>query len=139
MSRITVGIDGSANAHAALEWAVDEARLRGADLQVVHTWQVTGVVGGLGMAAYYEASQAAASTVATEAAAWASEQLGAPVAHVVECSSAVETLVREAADASLLVVGARGHGGFAGLVLGSVTTQLAHRAPCALVIVPTAQ
>lgn len=139
MSRITVGIDGSKNAQAALEWAVDEARLRSADLKIVHTWQVTGVVGGLGMAAYYEASQNAASTVATDAAAWASERLGAPVAQVVECASAVETLVREAADASLLVVGARGHGGFMGLVLGSVSSQLAHHAPCVLVIVPTSQ
>jgi nucleotide-binding universal stress UspA family protein len=45
-------------------------------------------------------------------------------------------LLEEAADADLLVVGSRGLGGFRGLLLGSVSQQCAHHAPCPLVIVP---
>ena len=51
--------------------------------------------------------------------------------------AAAKVLLEEAANADLLVVGRRGHGGFMGLLLGSVAQQLAHHAPCPLVIVPT--
>jgi nucleotide-binding universal stress UspA family protein len=48
---------------------------------------------------------------------------------------AAEVLVNVAEDADLLVVGSRGHGGFSGLLLGSVSAQCAHHAPCPLLIV----
>ena len=62
--------------------------------------------------------------------------IGSPVIRTVECGSAALVLIREGHASDLLVVGSRGHGGFAGLVLGSVSSQLAHHAPCPVVIVP---
>ena len=53
--------------------------------------------------------------------------------------SAAQVLVEGAQGADLLVVGTRGHGGFAGLLLGSVCQQIAHHAPCPIVIVPKAK
>jgi len=136
MSRITVGIDGSKNAHAAMEWAVDEARVRGADLHLVHTWQINGITNGYGMAEYYEACEQSSATMLSEAVAWVSDHFEGRVTTTSECGGAVEILARAAADSDLLVVGARGRDGFVGLVLGSVASQLAHHAPCPLVIVP---
>ena len=136
MSRIAVGIDGSKNSQAALEWAVDEARLRGADLHIVTTWQLSGPAEGFGLGEYYEACREASAILVAGAADWAAERLDTAVTHLSVNGAAVETLSAQSVDSLMLVVGARGHGGFLGLVLGSVSSQIAHHATCAVVIVP---
>jgi nucleotide-binding universal stress UspA family protein len=60
---------------------------------------------------------------------------GVDVTQIVRQGQAAEVLVAEAKEAELLVVGSRGRGGFAGLLLGSVSQQCAHYAPCPVVIV----
>jgi nucleotide-binding universal stress UspA family protein len=144
MSVIVVGVDGSAGARAALRWAFEEAKLRKASLQVVHAWTFVmhGVPAtGMGMVPYPTAEDfAALEEAAREAldkalAEVVGEQTDVPIdAHVVKASPA-QALVEAAANADLLVVGSRGHGGFAGLLLGSVSQQCAHHAPCPVVIV----
>jgi nucleotide-binding universal stress UspA family protein len=62
---------------------------------------------------------------------------GIEVRRLVEARSPADALIEAARDADLLVVGNRGRGGFAGLLLGSVGQQVSHHAPCPVVIVPS--
>lgn len=140
MNRIVVGIDGSENAKAALRWALDVARRQGASVRAVEVWQYPYIAvapSPIGTAV----PPADLMQQSTEAA------LGDIVADVVTPDDvAVEQVVREGAparvlldeakDADLLVVGARGHGGFAGLLLGSVATQLVHHARRPVAVIP---
>lgn len=137
---IVVGIDGSEHAERALDWAIDEAKLRGAKLVVVTAWHVPGyshVAPGftpiLG-ARIDEPVEEAARKIADEAAERA-RQAGLEVDVVVRDAQPADALVEAAEDADLLVVGSRGLGGFSGLMLGSVGQQAAHHAPCPVVIV----
>jgi nucleotide-binding universal stress UspA family protein len=138
---IVVGTDRSAHADRALAWALEEAKLRGAHLRIVSVWHVPAMVygaPGFGSAAPVRMDETF-RTVAEEAAAGAAERAraaGVDVDARVEQGQAADVLVEAAADADLLVVGSRGHGGFAGLLLGSVSAQCSHHAPCPLVIVP---
>jgi nucleotide-binding universal stress UspA family protein len=61
---------------------------------------------------------------------------GVTVDRKLRTGNASQALLHEAKGAALLVVGSRGRGGFTGLLLGSVSQQVAHHAPCPVVIVP---
>lgn len=140
MEKIVVGVDGSESAQQALEWAAAEAKLRGADLLVVHTWQQPVAVL---MSPY---APVLADTAALEEAAWRTltdsvaaanvTEIVGQVQQVVVQGSAAPALIEAARESSLLVVGSRGRGGFAGLLLGSVSQQVAHEATVPIVIIP---
>lgn len=139
MSTIVVGVDGSPGAREALDYALQEARLRGADVRVVAAWQVpsaayAGTYGLGGPELLSELEQAARDNVARALEAAAVDDV--EVRTTVREGSPAHVLLEEAADADLLVVGSRGLGGFRGLLLGSVSQQCAHHAPCPLVVVP---
>jgi nucleotide-binding universal stress UspA family protein len=137
MSRIVVGVDGSEHAKRALRWAADEAGQRGAVLVVAH------------VAAPPRPSAAALAppgTTAEELAALGRELVvdealaeldtaGLEVERIVRTGHVTEELCELAADADLLVIGARGLGGFRGLLLGSATLQVVAHAPCPVVVV----
>jgi nucleotide-binding universal stress UspA family protein len=145
MTRIVVGVDGSEGSLQALRWAADEARLRKALLQVVLAWdypasllagasfsvpdlEILGDFGKLAEARLGQALQDASSALE-----------GVEVERRVIEGAPALALIEAAKDADLLVVGTRGHGGFVGLLLGSVSQQCAHHAPCPIVIVPPAK
>lgn len=135
MELIVVGVDGSGCSAGALSWAVDEARLRHAKVRAVHAWAYPPV------STYHEAAHVMNVPLA-EQAARTLEHVVADVAgddveieQVVVESPAAAALLEAAAAASLLVVGSRGLGGFAGLLLGSVSQQCAQHARCPVVIV----
>jgi nucleotide-binding universal stress UspA family protein len=147
--RIIVGVDGSDGARVALEWAVGEARLRGARLVAVHTWQMPPVGAGAadpfgtGAAAFNPSLDAdlmerveAGAKQLLEREIAAVDTSSIEVERLVEARSAADALLDAARGADLLVVGTRGHGGFKGLLLGSVSQQASHHAPCPVVIVP---
>lgn len=140
MPRIVVGVDGSANSQRALEWAISEAELRNADLVVLHAWHEPAAILGspyaVGLYAPKAFQDAAAQTLEESLAAVDVTALsGRLTTQLIEAPPA-QALVDAATDATLVVVGSRGHGGFTGLLLGSVSQHLAHHARCPVVIVP---
>lgn len=140
MEKIVVGVDASPGARRALEWAVSEAHLRGAKVVALHAWQLPYVVSTpLGVVSVPVEGADATAEAELDAAIDEVEaaHLNTPIERVVVVGSPAGALIEAAQDAALLVVGSRGHGGFAGLLLGSVSHQLAHHAPCPVVIVPS--
>jgi nucleotide-binding universal stress UspA family protein len=137
--KIVVGVDGSEHSDRALTWAIDEAKLRGSRLQVVSAWHVPAVVyGGPGITPPLANIESSFKEVAEESATMAAtsaREAGVQVDLDVQHGPTVDRLLDAAEDADLLVVGSRGHGGFTGLLLGSVSAQCAHHATCPLVIV----
>lgn len=140
-ARIVVGVDGSEHAERALTWAIEEARLRGSSVQLVSAWHVPAMVYGTSAGLVQPISESIDETfrkVADEVATAAAERVrgaGLEADANVQQGQAADVVVEAARNADLLVVGSRGHGGFAGLLLGSVSAQCAHHAPCPLVIV----
>jgi nucleotide-binding universal stress UspA family protein len=141
MSVIVVGVDHSAGANAALRFAAEEARFRDATIHAVHAWQYgyIGYVGPEGSVPLVGADIEQLRSAA-EAALEASVREALPDTDVEIKLQAIQgtpagVLVEASAGADLLVVGSRGHGGFAGLLLGSVSQQCAHHAACPVVIV----
>jgi nucleotide-binding universal stress UspA family protein len=140
MQRIVVGIDGSESSKQALHWALDEARMRQAQLDVVHVWMDLPLIPMPYVPVDADlsiATEAAARSLLDEAVDSLDQRgLPVPVERILVDGSAAETLIQSAKGADLLVVGSRGRGGFAGLLLGSVSQQVAHHAPCPLVVIP---
>lgn len=139
--RIVIGVDGSDGSVAALRWAVVEANLRGAAVEVLHSWHYPYVGDHPLFVAYgvtHEALVEAAQAVLDRTlAAIGTLPPGVRVEPILIQGGAATALLDAAQGADLLVVGSRGHGGFAGLLLGSVSQQCAHHAHCPVVIVPS--
>jgi nucleotide-binding universal stress UspA family protein len=141
MSGITVGLDGSDNSQRALEWAIKEAALRNAELNVVavHEVAVNHLTGNLIIYGEDRPMEEKARQAAEEAVAKIVGQLGdaKPASINVRGVSGVPTklLIEESQNADLLVVGSRGGGGFARLLMGSVSSQVVHHAACPVVVV----
>jgi nucleotide-binding universal stress UspA family protein len=137
---IVVGVDGSEDSKEALRWALAESRLRDSRVRAVHAWHYSTLVGSNGYAVPEEvdggASQSAASDVLEEAVtAVAGDTTDVDIERVVLQGAAAKILIDESEHAELLVVASRGRGGFASLLLGSVSQQCAHHARCPVVIV----
>lgn len=135
-SRVVVGVDGSATARRALEWAAEEARLRHAVLEVVHAWNPPALAVPT-MALDYGIFDEAAHAIVAEALEQVDTSgLPDPVLRVIKLGSGGRVLVEQADGAELVVVGSRGLGGFKGLLLGSVSHQVALHAACPVVVIP---
>ena len=144
MAVIVVGVDHSEGAKAALRFALEEATLRQATLRVVHAWQYA-YIGATG----FEGSYPALGGDIKELRDLAEKSLDTTLQEAIPETGAIEierrvvedrpaaALVDESRGADMIVVGSRGHGGFGGLLLGSVSQQVAHHAACPVVIVHT--
>jgi nucleotide-binding universal stress UspA family protein len=137
--RVVVGVDGSDGSARALGWALAEARLRQAQVDVVHAWQPPYVVPApyTGMPLDPEPVEKAARELLDRVLD--REDLArqpASVERIAVRGTPAHAILETALGADLVVLGSRGLGGFAGLILGSVTHHVAHHAGCPLVVVP---
>lgn len=142
MPGIVVGVDGSANSERALAWAMKEAALQHAPLTVLTVHQAV-ASGATGQPISYEEDrpeleQARKSTaaLADKALGQLGEQRPASVSVRVVDGFPAKALIDASQDADLMVVGTRGMGGFARLLMGSVSSQVSQHAACPVVVVP---
>lgn len=128
LSRIVVGIDGSAGSEAALEWAIEETLRSDAELVLVHGWTYPYTGARTGISEPRDQMRLDAMRT-LEAAALKVNELAPAVRHhsIITEESPAKAIIDAAVDADLVVVGSRGHGGFVALLLGSVSrTVLQH-------------
>ena len=138
METVVVGVDGSACASAALEFAAREAALRGARLRIISAWEITPMIGAVGIypaEALCGLKEQAESAVQVALARAAELEPTVPTEGTVVEGQPAHVLINEAQGAALLVVGSRGRGGFASPLLGSVSQQVVHHAPCPVTVV----
>jgi nucleotide-binding universal stress UspA family protein len=134
IEQIAVGVDGSDNALTALHWAFDLARTCHAEVTIVHTWQPI-VTGGPFTPVVLDPWDDGVDQKIDEAIE-SVDTTGLHITRITTGGSAVTAILEAAQGADLVVVGSRGLGGFASLLLGSVSQQVAHHAPCPVVVVP---
>jgi nucleotide-binding universal stress UspA family protein len=142
IKRIVVGVDGSSHSRAALEWAYDEAAHHGASLTVVNAWHPPSLpmappYGHLPPEDYESQPRNEALALLEQ---FTSELVPKTPAvdvrtSVVEGKNPAEALIQRSDEADLLVIGSRGHGGFVGMLLGSVSQHLVAHANCPVVVV----
>ena len=137
--RIVVGVDGSPSSKAALDWAVRQAELTGATVEAVIAWHFPVALGGFPYAPI-SMVDADFGGVAAKVLGDAIKETADPdgpvkVSSTVREGNAAQVLLEIAKDADLLVVGSRGHGGFADALLGSVSQHCVHHARCPVVII----
>lgn len=135
---VVVGVDGSPNSVPAIEAAFTEASLRGAPLVAVHAWSdvdfdtLPAELEDLPWAGLAENEEA---TLAESLAGWQERFPDVEVQRVVVRDRAVEQLLEQSKSAQLTVVGSHGRGGFRGMLLGSTSRSVLHRAERPLMIV----
>jgi nucleotide-binding universal stress UspA family protein len=139
INKVVVGTDGSEASYEAVRWAAQEAKAHGAELEIIHTWSLPVMADPIGMVPLQlpvEDFIKQADAVRDYAMKLAKEVGASQVTGRVERGMAAEHLIKASKSADQVVVGTRGHGGFVGLLLGSVAQQVATHAECPVVIVP---
>lgn len=132
--RIVVGIDASDSARDAARWAANEALVRGRGLTLACAVLPAASVGGLGIPASLDYLDALRADAREQLSIIASELPGDDIDVVVEIATPGGLLIEASRFAHMVVVGSRGTGGFAGLLLGSVGSQVAANAQCPVVV-----
>jgi nucleotide-binding universal stress UspA family protein len=144
MPGIVVGVDGSDHSSHALAWAMREAAHRHAPLEVVSVHPAparpaTEIYWGIHSYPENSFDPELARAAVQQFVDKVAHEIGATVPEVtvsVVTGDATEELVKASQDADMLVVGSRGSGGFARLLMGSVSSQVTHHAACPVVVIP---
>lgn len=140
IGRIVVGIDGSNGSDAALLWAAEEAMRCSAELVLVHGWVYPYVGSRTGVAEPRDEMRLDAMRTLESSALKAHEVAPSLQCHsIITEESPAKALIDAAAQADLVVVGSRGHGGFTALLLGSVSRTVLQHSPRPVVVVRPAE
>jgi nucleotide-binding universal stress UspA family protein len=133
--RIVVGVDGSESSMAALDWGVRQAKLTGLGLDAVITWSIPATAAMVGsLPETYDPATDAARALVDAVAAVRTSNPGVDMRSVEIEGAAGPSLVDYSADAELLVIGSRGHGFIAGLLLSSVSEYCVSHAHCPVLV-----
>jgi nucleotide-binding universal stress UspA family protein len=137
---VVVGVDGSPTSEPALAMAFEEAAMRGTGLVAVHAWveftSETAYATARQFLVDWEAVETRErETLAERLAGWQEKYPDVAVRRIVTGGRPAARLLEAAGDGQLLVVGSRGRGGFAGMLLGSTSQALIHHAPCPLMVI----
>jgi nucleotide-binding universal stress UspA family protein len=134
--RIAVGVDGSPSSREALRWAVRQAALTGSVVDAVIAWHDPASYGGYAwLIADTSYAEVAAKTLSEAVDSTITAGGSVTVRQRVMAGNPACVLLDAAEDADLLVVGSRGHGGFAGMLLGSVSEHCVRHSPCPVVVI----
>lgn len=143
--RIVVGVDDSEQAAAALRWALAEGALRGATVEVVHSWSPPLSALPFGATLVIPVDEAAIDSAArasvdelVDAALAEMDQRPPEVLRTILPGGPATTLVEVSEDADMLVVGSHGRSGLSRLMLGSVAMACVNHAACPVVIIRAA-
>ena len=139
-SPVVAGVDGSALSAAALDFALEEAAIRGADLNAVFVWTHPPGAAPAGLhpvrytfaEARDEAERMLAEQLAGASATYPDVRVGREVVHSLDTT---RTLMKRSGRTQLMVVGSRGRGGMARLLLGSVSQALINHSSCPVAVV----
>jgi nucleotide-binding universal stress UspA family protein len=135
---VVVGVDGSDPSIAALHWAGQYGAATGATVQALHIWHyptAAGLPPGITPESVTDEVTANQRKELGEAIEKAHVDPGAQVEPRLGYGHPAQVLIDESQNASLLVLGYKGHGGFTGMLTGSVSLQVVHHAACPVVIV----
>ena len=131
--RIVVGVDGSDASLDAIRWALRQARLTGSALETVTSWSFPSQIAEL--AAEDIDWNGRARSLLDDALTEVDAEGDVPITRTTNQGHPAQVLIDASKDADLLVVGSRGHGGFAGMMLGSVSVHVSAHAECPVVVV----
>ncbi|KWX22526.1 universal stress protein [Mycolicibacterium wolinskyi] len=134
VSPVVVGIDGSPASEAATALAFDEASRRGVGLVAIHAWSDVAVFPVLGMD-WHEYEDEGHEILGERLAGWREQYPDVEVQRRIVCDQPARWLIEESQRAQLVVVGSHGRGGFAGMLLGSVSSAVAQSAKAPVIVV----
>jgi nucleotide-binding universal stress UspA family protein len=133
---VLLGIDGSPASEAATALAFEEASQRGVELVALHAWSDVGAFPMLGMD-WRESEAEGQELLAERLAGWQGQYPDFCVKRLLFCDKLSRWLLEDSEPARLVVVGSHGRGGFAGMLLGSVSSAVAQSARVPVVVVRT--
>ncbi|MGK2901579.1 MAG: universal stress protein [Mycobacterium sp.] len=133
-SPVLLGIDGSPASEAATALAFDEASRRRVELVALHAWSDVGVFPIVGMD-WHEYEDEGHEILGERLAGWQEQYPDVQVRRRIVCDRPARWLIEESQQAQLVVVGSHGRGGFAGMLLGSVSSAVAQSAKAPVIVV----
>jgi nucleotide-binding universal stress UspA family protein len=132
---IVVGVDGSPPSEKALQWGAHLSATFGVAVVAVSAWDYPAAIGWSYVPDEWHPDQDTAKALEETLQKVFGDQRPTGLRTVVREGGAAKVLLEESQGATMLIVGSRGHGGFSGLLLGSVSANVAEHAPCPVLVV----